>query len=56
MLRWTITFLIVAIIAALFGFVGVAGVAIDFAKILFFIFLALFIISLVFGRRRPPLE
>ncbi|MBP6926190.1 MAG: DUF1328 domain-containing protein [Candidatus Pacebacteria bacterium] len=49
MLRWTVTFLIIAIIAALLGFTGVAGASITIAKILFFIFLALFIISLLAG-------
>jgi uncharacterized membrane protein YtjA (UPF0391 family) len=49
MLRWTVTFLIIAIIAALLGFTGVAGASITIAKVLFFIFLALFIISLLAG-------
>lgn len=49
MLRWTITFLIVALVAALFGFTTIAGVSISIAKVLFFVFLALFIISLIAG-------
>jgi uncharacterized membrane protein YtjA (UPF0391 family) len=52
MLQWTLIFLVVAIIAAVFGFGGVAGTAAGIAKILFFIFLVLFIISLIFGRSR----
>ncbi len=57
MLSWALTFLIVAIIAALFGFGGIAAAATDIARILFFIFLVLFVVSLLFGiiRRRPPL-
>ncbi len=57
MLGWALTFLIVAIIAAVFGFTGIAAVATDIARVLFFIFLVLFVVSLVFGliRRRPPL-
>jgi uncharacterized membrane protein YtjA (UPF0391 family) len=51
MLTWSIVFLIIAIIAALFGFTGIAGTAVGFAKILFFIFLVLFVISLFLGRR-----
>ncbi len=58
MLSWALTFLIVAIIAALFGFTGIAAAATDIARMLFFIFLVLFVVSLVFGlfrRRRPPM-
>ena len=51
MLRWAIVFLIVAIIAGIFGFGNVYAAATDIARILFFIFLVLFIVSLVFGRR-----
>lgn len=51
MLRWTITFLIIAIIAAVFGFGGIAAGAASIAKILFVIFLVLFVISLIFGKR-----
>lgn len=54
MLSWAITFLIIALIAAILGFGGIAGTAVGIAKILFFVFLALFIISLIFGRRTPP--
>jgi len=42
-------FLILAIIAALFGFGLITSMAIGFAKVLFFIFLVLFIISFFFG-------
>ena len=56
MLRWALIFFIVALIAALFGFGGIAATATEIAKILFFIFLILFIISLIFGlmRGRAP--
>tara|TARA_Y100001968_G_scaffold147846_1_gene135257 strand:+ start:944 stop:1216 length:273 start_codon:yes stop_codon:yes gene_type:complete len=47
MLGWAITFFIVAIVAALFGFGGIASGAAGIAKILFFIFLVLFVIALV---------
>ncbi len=49
MLRWSITFLVIALIAALLGFTNVAGAAIGIAKILFFIFLVLFVLSILFG-------
>ena len=51
MLRWSVAFLIIAIIAAVFGFGGVAAGAASIAKILFVVFLVLFVISLIFGRR-----
>jgi uncharacterized membrane protein YtjA (UPF0391 family) len=55
MLRWAIIFLAVAIIAALFGFGGISAAAVDIARILFFVFLILFVVSLVGGLvKRPP--
>ena len=51
MLRWAITFLVIALIAMALGFGGVAGTAATIAKILGFAFLVLFVISLVMGRR-----
>jgi uncharacterized membrane protein YtjA (UPF0391 family) len=55
MLYYAAVFLIVALIAALFGFGGIAVGAIEIAKILFFIFLLLFVVSLVVGlMRRGP--
>ena len=52
MLRWAILFLVVAIVAALFGFGGVAGFSVEAAKILFFVFIVLFVVSLILGGRR----
>jgi uncharacterized membrane protein YtjA (UPF0391 family) len=52
MLRWSITFLIIALIAAVFGFGGIAAGAATFAKILFFIAIAVFVITLITGRKR----
>ncbi len=52
MLGWSIFFLLVAIVAAALGFGGIAGTAAGIAKILFWVFLVVFIISL-FIRRRP---
>lgn len=53
MLRWALGFLILALVAALFGFGGVAAVSVDIAQILFFVFAVFFIVALVlgFGRR-----
>jgi uncharacterized membrane protein YtjA (UPF0391 family) len=47
MLGWALTFLVVALIAALLGFTTIAGTAMGVAKILFFVFLVLFVVSLV---------
>ena len=47
MLSWALTFLVIALIAAALGFGGIAGTSAGIAKILFFIFLALFVISLI---------
>jgi len=52
MLGWTITFLIVALVAAAFGFGGIAVAAAGIAKILFFVFLVLFLVSLLSGLMR----
>ncbi|MBA2368099.1 MAG: DUF1328 domain-containing protein [Candidatus Protochlamydia sp.] len=49
MLRWALTFFIIAIIAAVFGFGGVAAAATDIAQILFYLFLVLFLVALLFG-------
>lgn len=47
MLNWALTFLVIALIAAVLGFTSIAGAAIGIAKILFYIFLILFLVSLV---------
>ena len=52
MLRWTITFIIIALIAGVLGFGGIAGTAAGIAKIIFVIFIILFLISLITGRKK----
>lgn len=55
MLYWALVFFVIAVIAAVFGFGGIAAAAVGIAKILFFVFLALFVLTLIahlFGRRR----
>lgn len=49
MLHYAVVFFVIALIAALFGFTGIAAGAVEIAKILFFIFVLLFIASLVVG-------
>jgi uncharacterized membrane protein YtjA (UPF0391 family) len=52
MLRWAIVFFIVALVAGVFGFLGIAAAAVGIARILFFLFLVLFLLSLVGGLMR----
>ena len=47
MLRWSMTFLIVALIAAILGFGNIAGTASSIAVTLFWVFVVLFLVSLV---------
>ena len=50
MLRWAVIFFVIAIVAAIFGFGGIAAGASSIAKVLFFIFIVLFLLSVIFGR------
>jgi uncharacterized membrane protein YtjA (UPF0391 family) len=52
LLHWALVFLVVALVAALFGFGGVAGTAMEGARILFWVALVLLLVSLVFGFAR----
>ena len=52
MLRWALTFLIMALIAGVLGFGNLAGDLSYIAKILLGVFLVLFVVSLIFGRGR----
>ena len=52
MLRWALVFFVVALIAAVFGFLGIATAAVSIAKVLFFVFLVLFLASLAGGLLR----
>ncbi len=49
MLRWALIFLVISLIAALFGFTGISVAAADIARILFFIFIVIFIVLLLGG-------
>ncbi|MBX6424479.1 MAG: DUF1328 domain-containing protein [Variibacter sp.] len=55
MLGWALTFLVIALIAALLGFGGIAGVSLEIAKIIFFVAIVLFAIAAIVGllRGRP---
>lgn len=52
MLHYAIVFFVIALIAALFGFGGIAASAVGIGKILFFVFVVLAIATFLFGRGR----
>lgn len=49
MLIWALIFLVIAIIAGMFGFRQVAGVSMQISKILFFLFIVIFLVFLILG-------
>jgi uncharacterized membrane protein YtjA (UPF0391 family) len=49
MLRWAVIFLVVALVAALFGFTGIATAAAGLAKFLFFLFLVVCLVLFIAG-------
>ncbi|WP_395703539.1 DUF1328 domain-containing protein [Aquabacterium sp.] len=49
MLHYAVVFFIIALVAALFGFGGIAAGAVGIAKMLFFIFVILAVVSFVYG-------
>jgi uncharacterized membrane protein YtjA (UPF0391 family) len=51
MLHWSLIFLVIAIIAGILGFGGIAGAAVGLAKILFFLFLVIWLLAFFIGRR-----
>jgi uncharacterized membrane protein YtjA (UPF0391 family) len=55
MFSWAVVFLVVALVAALLGFGGLAGTAANIAWILFVVGLVLALVFFVLGRRTPPL-
>ena len=52
MLGWVMTFLVIALIAAVLGFGGIAGASVEIAKIIFFIAIILFLVSAIVGLAR----
>jgi uncharacterized membrane protein YtjA (UPF0391 family) len=55
MIYWAAVFLIIALVAAVLGFTGIAGTAVNIAWILFVVGLIVAVIFFVLGRRTPPL-
>ncbi len=54
MLYYAIVFAVLALVAGLLGFVALGGTLAWIAKALLLVFVALFVVSLVFGRRTGP--
>ena len=50
--RWTVVFLVIALVAGLFAFLQLEGTSTWVAKVLFVVFLVLFVASLIIGRMR----
>lgn len=57
MLGWAVLFLVIALVAGALGFGGVASVSMEIAQIVFWVFIVLFVVSLIYSLvsgRRPP--
>ena len=57
MLQWSLTFFVIAVVAAVFGFGGIATGATQIAQVLFFFFLVIFCVTLIYSLvagRKPP--
>jgi uncharacterized membrane protein YtjA (UPF0391 family) len=52
MLKWAAIFFVIALVAAVFGFGGIAAGAVEIAGILFFVFLIVFLVTLIMGMMR----
>lgn len=52
MLHYAVVFFVIALVAALFGFGGIAASAVSIGKILFIVFLVLAVVTFLFGRTR----
>jgi uncharacterized membrane protein YtjA (UPF0391 family) len=49
MLKWALVFLLVSLVAALFGFTDIAAASAEIARVLFYIFIAIFVVLLILG-------
>ncbi len=49
LLKWALIFFVISLVAALFGFTGLSVASADIARILFYIFLVIFLVLLVLG-------
>jgi uncharacterized membrane protein YtjA (UPF0391 family) len=48
-LKWALIFLVISLVAALFGFTGISEASADIARVLFYIFVIIFLILLILG-------
>jgi uncharacterized membrane protein YtjA (UPF0391 family) len=49
LLKWALVMLLISLVAALFGFTDISAASADFARILFYIFVVIFLVLLVLG-------
>jgi len=49
LLKWALFFLVISIVAAVFGFTGISAASADIARILFYLFIVIFIVLLILG-------
>jgi uncharacterized membrane protein YtjA (UPF0391 family) len=49
LLKWALIFLVISLVAALFGFTGISAASADIARVLFYIFVIIFLVLLVLG-------
>ncbi len=54
MLRWAIMFLVIALLAGALGFFNIAGLSMEAARIVFFVFIVLAVLSFLGGAFRAP--
>ncbi|MCP5405662.1 MAG: DUF1328 domain-containing protein [Pseudomonadaceae bacterium] len=52
LMHWAVTFLVIALVAAVFGFGGVAGTAMAGAKLLFWVAIVLAVVAFLFSMVR----
>jgi uncharacterized membrane protein YtjA (UPF0391 family) len=48
-LKWALIFLLISLVAALFGFTDIAAASADIARVLFYVFLVIFVVLLILG-------
>jgi uncharacterized membrane protein YtjA (UPF0391 family) len=49
LLKWALIFLVISLVAALFGFTGISEATADIARVLFYIFVVIFLVLLILG-------
>jgi uncharacterized membrane protein YtjA (UPF0391 family) len=49
LLKWALIFLLISIVAAVFGFTGISAASADIARVLFYIFVVIFVVLLILG-------